>query len=362
MSLVSETDKESLYRDGFLVLRNAIPQHLVLEARRSFFRKIGTFWHSSLALGYNLRSEDQAKRLEALHHWSERTRDAAFSGGDESIRSLVAAGSKLRKSIEELIGDNPRGFEFAQLAFNFPTSPSRRINEAGYPDADVPFFGWHGHLDGLWNGATAIHQHVDRKMTDVEWQAWNNGRGRNGVQRSYPEQNTTVTNFTALLGIPLSDQSTEGVGNVALLRGAHHHMEKFFQMQRAKGGPLGPDGPDWERVDTEAPNGCGLRHYPEYVREQFSEDAETTADGRLWPKPTLIKMGLGDAVLTLHAVPHSSTRCEGAEPRMMAYFRLASSIRPEGMTRVYPDALCDCWLEWPGMRDTVTRMRNEVTT
>ena len=97
----------------------------------------------------------------------------------------------------------------------------------------------------------------------------------------------------------------------------------------------------------------GLRHYPEYVRDQFKEDSARTDDGRLWPKPTFIKMGLGDAVLALHAIPHSSTRCEGAEPRLMAYFRLTSSTRPQGFSRVHPDALCDCWLEWPGMRNTV---------
>ena len=29
-------------------------------------------------------------------------------------------------------------------------------NEAGYRGCDTPFDGWHGHLDGLWNGATRV--------------------------------------------------------------------------------------------------------------------------------------------------------------------------------------------------------------
>ena len=359
MALLSATEKESFYNDGFLVLRNIIPLELVLRARRKFFQSMGTFWHSSVSLAHQLGTAGQEQRDAAVTSFKQIASSATPTGTDDEIQQLVSTESELRKVIDELMGEGARGFQFAQLAYHFPTSPTRQINESGYPDEDVPFYGWHGHLDGLWNGATRIHQRVDRKMTKEEWTRWNNGRGQNGVERAYPEQNTTVTNFTGLLGIPLSDQSSEGVGNLALLRGAHHHFDRFFRFQRDEGGPLGPDGPEWPRVDTDAPNGCGLRHYPEYVREQYRDGAGKTSDGRIWPRPTLIKMNLGDALLVLHAVPHSSTRCEGAEPRLMSYFRLTSASRPKEMGRVHPDALCDCWMEWPGMRETVARMREQ---
>ena len=46
-------------------------------------------------------------------------------------------------------------------------------------------------------------------------------------------------------------------------------IEAFFKMQLEKGGPFGPDGPGWPRENNQAPNGHGLRHYPDAVREAF---------------------------------------------------------------------------------------------
>ena len=40
-----------------------------------------------------------------------------------------------------------------------------------------------------------------------------------------------MTNFTCLVGIPLSDMSEEGSGNVGLMRGSHHDMQAFLNRQ-----------------------------------------------------------------------------------------------------------------------------------
>ena len=37
--------------------------------------------------------------------------------------------------------------------------------------------------------------------------------------------------------------------------GAHHAVQAFFRMQRAKGGPLGPEGPGWPRVERDEESG-----------------------------------------------------------------------------------------------------------
>eukprot|EP01052_Picozoa_sp_SAG31_P064416 SAG31_NODE_23276_length_507_cov_1.137255_1_plen_73_part_10 len=71
-----------------------------------------------------------------------------------------------------------------------------------------------------------------------------------------------MTNFTVLVGIPLSDMSEDGSGNVGLMRGSHHDMESFLDQQHASGGPMGPSGPGWPREYTNARNGRGLCHYP----------------------------------------------------------------------------------------------------
>lgn len=319
---LTKAQKQAFYRDGFVVLRNVVAAPMVGAARRRIFAALG---------GAPVR-------------------------GDADVFADLFNGTDLFAIVSEALGpiEPARG---AQIATRFPADPSDRVNEAGYADRDTPFHGWHGHLDGLWNGAAPVHQDVEAPMTAEQLAAWNEEPSRNGCRLTYPELNANIRNFAALVGVALSDQMQEGSGNVGLLKGAHHRMERFFQEQRAAGGPLGPDGPGWKRIDGEAPNRQGLRHYPEAVREAFAADAARTADGRLWPKPTLLRMAPGDAALVLHAVPHSATRVEGTEPRLMAYFRITPKSRPEANRAVHPDALCDIWREWPGMAEVVAEAR-----
>lgn len=348
MASVTREQKERLYRDGYIVLPGAVPAERVQAARRTIFSGIGRLRADALTLARH-GGDAAADRV------SEAARRTAGGGGEAVFMDLFGK-TAVTEIVRELIGEvlPVRG---CQLPTNFPTEPGDHVNESGYRDRDTPFHGWHGHLDGLWNGASRIHQHTDRPMTDAERAAWFRDPASNGCRREFPDLGANVMGFTALVAVALSDQTREGVGNLGLLKGAHHHMERFFRRQRAAGGPLGPDGPFWPRMDAEAPNGGGLRHYPDEVREAFADGAEQTPDGKRWPKPTLLRMAPGDAAIVLHAVPHCATRVEGAEPRMMAYFRITSAARAEANRRVCPDALCDIWSEWPGMADVVGRLR-----
>ena len=221
------------------------------------------------------------------------------------------------------------------------------IGQAGYPIKDVPFRHWFGHLDGLWNGGCLPPQ---SREEDAE--GWDAEQATNGALRSPAEGCNLANSFTCLLGIALSDQTEEGSGNLGLLRGAHTHMAEFFQAQQQAGGPLGPDGPGWPREDPNAPNGRGLVFIPPPVVEKYEADGERTADGRLWARPTMMKLKPGDAVLVLHSVPHCASLNDlGADPRIMIYFRLTPEARPQEARPCYPAALLDPWLEWPGMRE-----------
>ena len=42
-------------------------------------------------------------------------------------------------------------------------------------------------------------------------------------------------NFTMLAGVALSDQMEDGAGQLGLLRGAHHVIERVYQQQAAAG-------------------------------------------------------------------------------------------------------------------------------
>ncbi len=57
--------------------------------------------------------------------------------------------------------------------------------------------------------------------------------------------------------------------------------------------------------------------------------------------------------VVLHALPHDSTRVEGHEPRLMAYYRVTRPGRPERQETVYPDAPCDPFIEWTGLHNAM---------
>ena len=170
----------------------------------------------------------------------------------------------------------------------------------------------------------------------------------NGALKYHPDHNANIACFTALVGIALSDQAVEGTGNLGLLKGGHHQMEAFFRWQREQGGPLGPEGPGWPRVNETAPNKHGLIHYPNTIKDAYLQDAVTSNNGYVWPKPTFMKLRPGDAVIVHWATPHGGSRVLGADPRLMVYFRILVE-RPQAFRKVYPDAMCDNWLEWLGM-------------
>ena len=314
--------KRAFYRDGFVVVPGAVPALRVEAARR--------------------------RLLEGF--------DGTAARGNEQVFLDLFNATALRTVVEEALGP-VQDAGACQLATVWPREPSAHVNEAGYRDCDTPFDGWHGHLDGLWNGATSMHQDIECPMTPEQLAAWHQEPSRNGCRKTFPALGANIANFAALVGVALSDQRREGVGNVGLLAGAHHEMERFFQAQRAAGGPLGPDGPNWPRVDDSAPNGGGLRHYPDALRNTRARAGATTADGKFWPRPTLLRLAPGDAAIILHGTPHSATRATGSQPRLMAYFRVTPLARPAANRRVYPEALCDIWREWPGMTATVQAER-----
>ena len=183
-----------------------------------------------------------------------------------------------------------------------------------------------------------------------------NGGGKQKT-KAWPDQEPPapgegLRDFNALVAIPLSRQLDTDVGNLALLRGGHEMMAAGFRAQREAGGPLGPEGPGWDRFNA---NG-GLELYHPAVREAAAEvgdGAETAAVGqdlgRLWPVPQQMLMDEGDAVIVHWATPHAAVRNLGADTRYMAIFRCSRQGHQFGLA----ENLCDVLAEWDGVRAAV---------
>ena len=276
--MLSNEQATRFKRDGFLRLRGVVPKASVLAARRQIFERIGALRQ---AAGSASDSGETARLAEA-------TRLMNRSGGSEAIMNLFNA-SPLKKLVSYAFDAPVYPVRGAQLATLYPAEDDLKTNESGYLNEDTPHFGWCGHLDGLWNGGIATPA-AGSKLNAEEERGWNSDPSTNGGKRRYPEHDCNIANFTALVGVALSDQRSEGAGNLGFLRGGHRHMEAFFRRQRDLGGPLGPEGPGWPREDLHAPNGHGLVHYPQAVRLRYRRTAVAGNDDTLWPKPTWMRL------------------------------------------------------------------------
>ena len=352
--------KRALYRDGYVVVPNAVAPELV-DAALARIRR--------------------AKKGESL-------------SGEREMTDLVNA-SSVTPVLHEVMGrfDPPT---HCQIGVNKRSEPGDHFNNLGYRDRDMPYYGAQTHMDGLIT--IAAPQEVQEGTPEEIYHRYFASGPKGDLGRSPdvmghnmvpmfqdPEMTLGNGSFTAFVFVCLNDQSVEGCGQTALLRGAHHAVERFFRRQYETNGHLGPEGPGWPRLNHDAPNRCGLVYLPDEVREQFlDETSEATPDGRRWPRPTQILMLAGDVCITSYHIPHSGTRNEhGAESRKNIIFRIRNKRRqPDKVANGvsdHPDrgqmgewleyeegndpwerskhALCNMWHEWEGMAEIVAEER-----
>ncbi len=352
--------KQGLYRDGYVIVRNAVSSELVEAARR---------------------------RIRAARKGENLATEAAMT-------DLVNA-SSLTPILHEAMGyfDPPIAGQVGVIKIR---KPGDHFNNLGYRDKDMPYYGAETHMDG--NITMTAPQEVQQGTPEEIYARYFASGPKHDLGSSPdvighnmvpmfedPGMTLGLGSFTAFVFVGLNDQTVEGCGQTGLLRGAHHAVEKFFRWQRQTNNHLGPEGPGWPRLDHQVPNRCGLVYLPKAILSQFvDETSECTPDGRRWPRPTQILMEPGDACIALYQIPHSGTRNErGAESRKSIIFRLRNKKRqPDKMVNGvtdHPDrgqmgewleyeegndpwerskqAMCNMWDEWDGMQDVVAAER-----
>ena len=358
---LSIEDKKSLYRNGYIVVKNAVSDELV---------------NNALA----------ALKLPKRGH---------YLGGDPVMTNLVNK-SDITPILHEVMGyfDPP---SVCQTGISYPSKASGRFTNMGYRDVDMPYYGAGVHMDG--NITIAAPQEVQEGTPEEIYLRHFASGPKGDLGRSPevmghnmvplfedPDMTLGLGSFTAFVFVCLNDQTEEGRGQTCLLKGAHHDIEKFFRKQYETNGHLGPEGPDWPRLNYECPNRCGMNYLPPEIYEKFTDEtSETTPDGRRWPRPTQILMDKGDACIAMYHIPHSVTRNErGTETRKNIIFRIRNKKRQpnvvvNGVTD-HPDrgqrgewlefeegndpwerskqAMCNMWDEWEGMTDIVAEMEH----
>ena len=358
-------EKRDLYRDGYVIVRNAASKELVDTALK------------------RMRSANKGE----------------YVGGTPELTNLVNA-SDITPVLNDAMGqfDPP---SICQVGVLKQREPGSHYNNLGYQDKDMPHYGAESHMDGLCTIGVP-QQKVSGSKEEIYKMYVSSGpkgdigrspevMGHNSVPLfEDPEMTLGMGSFTTFVFVCLNDQTVEGCGQTALLRGAHHESQKFFRWQYAQNGRVGPEGPGWPRLNYDAPNGCGHTYLPEAIRNRImDENAAATPDGVKWPKPTQILMKAGDACITTFNMPHSGTRNEnGTESRKNIIFRIRNKSRQpnhvvNGVSD-HPDrgqagewleyeegndpwqrskmAICNMWQEWEGMRDVVSEFEDQPLT
>jgi hypothetical protein len=361
----TDEQRRSLYHNGFAVIPNAIPPHVLQRAQATIEERIPA------------DANILVNPAELVTH--------------SDVIGLINE-SKLKPLLEAEMGPFPP-IVSSQVAVRRP----------GYEKGAKPV----PHIDGSWGGPNpSTAEEIDLatgrpRDLDKWWGADQDKRGNNdGRLWLNPERTMSIGGFTCLVGVALNDQSGEAAhGQLGVLAGAHKLVQAHFRKQRAsERGIVGPDGEDWPRcwIDPRdgkpstngIPNPVRAATYTGVVEQVQQKDKAGDQSQWPWPEVTPVRLRAGDAVISLHSLPHCATPNLAGSDRQSVYFRVRK-LRPEnphegkrmlghgvsdhcdvayyGKQLDYPphydpfattlDRLCDHWLEWDGMQNFVAAER-----
>lgn len=348
-SQLSDTEKEDLIRDGFVILRDAVPRTLTQRAK-------------------TLINENPTRIVH---------------GDNPAVNGLYNE-SILRDVVLEAMGPHTAPIN-AQVAVTLPNFADavvrRKVTSRAAPQA---------HVDGGWAGLCPLKR-SEIHASGAQLDTWGSdgdpkSMGPAGGAPLWQDQNRTLAigSYTALVGVCLNNQLKPAKGQFSVRRGAHEAVEAFFRMQRDNGGPLGGGGPHWPRLQPFGEDQAFAGIMPPGMVSSYP-DTRFENDGWPWPELTPVLMNEGDAVIALHSLPHTATPNLSDDPRMNVFFRIRRHRENnpyEGDHRVgwgvsdhpdralngdfleYPDdydpfetsieRLCDHWSEWDGMQHVVS--------
>ena len=345
---LSDAEKRNLKRDGFVILKDAIPREITSAAKE-------------------LINQDPTRIVH----------------GDEPKINNLYNESPMRDIMLSVMGPHTAPIN-AQVAVTMPHFADAVVRR---PASSV--YRPQTHVDGGWAGLCPVTK-TEILANGETLETWGSegdpkSMGPAGGAPLWQDRERTVAigSYTALVGVCLNDQLKPAKGQFSVQRGAHEAVETFFQQQRAQGGPIGGGGPDWPRLQSMGEDQAFAGIMPPKMVASYPA-TPFEMEGWPWPELTPVLMEEGDAVIALHALPHTATPNLSDDPRMNVFFRIRRfreenphegnpqvgwgvSDHPDrqlsGEFLEYPssynpyqtsvDKMCDHWSEWDGMQDIV---------
>lgn len=248
---LTREQKQSLVRDGFVQLPGVVPRELVDAARLAINASLGEVGIDP-ALLPTFRSQSYCPELQQASVITDLLNASP-------ILSYVASAI----GTDQIVDPVDRG----QIALRFPSREPVRPT--------------HPHLDGMYTPT-------------------------NGVPKG------TIRNFTALVGVIVSDIPHGDMGNLTVWPGSHLAYERYFQER----------GP-----------------------EALLEGMPDVPVG----EPRQLTGAPGDAVLCHYQLGHGIAGNSSPEIRYAVYFRLTHRDHHT----IHWECMTDIWREWAGLRDVV---------
>ena len=299
MEPLTEAQKRSFVRDGFVHVPDAVPPRLLKRARRAINHSIG----SGMDRDDLTRFSNQSFCTELI---------------DDPRLLRLATTPTVWSCVRALLGERrtvrPQRCQIA-LRFPLPEAPHSRVRYLAFarhrlrlrPKATPTSHGTNADVRCALSVICTVRG-TPRKVAGGHIDGYHTPE--NGV----PDDGV-VRNFTLLLGIMLSDVREPFSGNFTVWPGTHHRMQRYFRdhgVNSLQGGAV---------------NGLGLR----------------------MPKPVHVLGHAGDTVLAHYQVAHTASPNLSGDVRYMCFFRL--SVRNLGSHRVA--SMLDIWRDWPALRDLV---------
>ena len=348
---LTRDQRRAFLRDGFVVIRNAVPLDMVATARELILAEMPASERRILAPA-KLATHPDVIRL------FRQTRLADVMRNEMGPFPEVVSCQIAMTPGHDKLGGTPRPHVDGSWSGPIPTRAEEIDPEKGRPRDAARYFGDN-----------------DDRLGANDGQLWQD-----------PDRTISLGSYTALVGVALNDQLEPDNGQFGVLKGMHEEVQAAFRRQREAGSVIGPEGLDWPRIKIGQDGRPFLNGLPEKVRAKAEEAGRraNANDGWPWPEITPVLLGPGDAVIALHSCPHTATPNLGPDPRMNIYFRIRrwrEGNPHEGTRRVghgvsdhpdrgyygqfldYPptydpwktsvDKLCGHWSEWNGMLELV---------
>ena len=289
-SNLTDSERQSLVDDGFVILRGVVPLELVKVAREIV----------------DANTPKHTRRVLAPASLATNPKVLSVFK-DSSIPSIL----------QRVMGPFP---DVVSCQVAVTPAHVELMNSVG------------AHVDGGWTGpiptrADEIEPIRGRPLDAAKYFGENDEiRGNNdGLLWMDPDRRMSTGSYTALVGIALNDQAVPGNGQFGVMKGMHEEVEKAFIEQRDSGSVIGQEGLNWPRIRIDEHTGKpSLSGLSETVREKAKMAVKDRPEIEGWPWRELTPVCLrqGDAVITLHSCPHTATPNLGPNPRMNLYFRI----------------------------------------